>query len=129
MTIILPDDLLTLQFPQPGIVIRARRDKVCRVGAESTIPYPSLVSSKSALKLERLGFCWCLARDWDHGLEILDFPDLGCVVGAASCEMLDVWREEHAGDVVAVCLEVGDGDKSGLFAVLEEVPDIDVALR
>ncbi len=42
--------------------------------------------------------------------------------------MLDVWGEQHAGYVVFVSGEVGYWDQGCLFAVLEEVPDVDVAL-
>lgn len=42
--------------------------------------------------------------------------------------MLDVGGEEHAGYVVFVGGEVGYRDEGGFFAVLEEVPYVDVAL-
>ena len=50
------------------------------------------------------------------------------MVGAARCEVLDVGGQENAGDIVAVCLEVGDWDEGCLLAVLKEMPDVDVAL-
>lgn len=43
--------------------------------------------------------------------------------------MLDVGREEDTGDVVLVCGEVCDWDESSLFAVLDEVPNVDVTLK
>lgn len=85
---------------------------------------------ESAFQLERL---WalvvglCLARDGDHGFEVLDFPDLGSVVSGAGSKVLDVGREEDTGDVVLVCGEVCDGDEGSLLAVLDEVPDVDIA--
>lgn len=42
--------------------------------------------------------------------------------------MLDVGREEDAGNVVFVGREMGDRDKSCLFAILEKVPNVHVAL-
>ena len=42
--------------------------------------------------------------------------------------MLDVGGEENAGYVVLVSGEVCDWDQGCLFAVLEEVPNVDVAL-
>ena len=50
------------------------------------------------------------------------------MVGGAGCEVLDVGREEDTGYVVFVCGEVGYRDKGRFFAVLEEMPDVDVAL-
>jgi len=43
MPVILPDDLSSLEFPQPGIVVATNRDKVGRVGGEGAIPDPTLV--------------------------------------------------------------------------------------
>jgi len=42
--------------------------------------------------------------------------------------VLDIGREEDAGYVVFVGGEMGYWDEGGLFAVLEEVPDVDIAL-
>ena len=63
------------------------------------------------------------------GIEVFDFPDLGGAVGAAGCEVLDVGGEEDAGYVGVVGFEVGYGDEGCFFAVLEEVPDVDIALQ
>lgn len=43
--------------------------------------------------------------------------------------MLDVGGEEDAGYVIFVGGEVGYWDQGCLFAVLEEVPDVDISLR
>ena len=42
--------------------------------------------------------------------------------------MPDVGAEEHAGDVVVVGLEGGDGDEGGDVAVLNHTPNVNVAL-
>lgn len=42
--------------------------------------------------------------------------------------MLDVGREENAGDVVLVGREMGDGDKGCLLSILEKVPNVHVTL-
>jgi hypothetical protein len=42
--------------------------------------------------------------------------------------VLDVGREEDSGDVGLVGLEMGDWDEGSLFAVLEKMPYVDVAL-
>lgn len=70
----------------------------------------------------------CLTWNWDHGLEVFDFPDLSRVVGGTGCQVLDVWGEQNAGYVVFVGGEVGYWDKGCLLAVLEEVPNVDIAL-
>ncbi len=43
--------------------------------------------------------------------------------------MLDVRGEKNSGDVMIMGLELGDRHELGLFAVLEEVPDIDATLQ
>lgn len=40
------------------------------------------------------------------GLEIADFPNLGCMVSAAGGQLLYVGREEDAGDVFFVGVEL-----------------------
>jgi hypothetical protein len=121
-----------MQLPQPSIVIRACRNQVRRIGTESAIPDPALMTLECAFKLERLRSLvigLCLSRDRNHGFKVLDFPDLGGVVGRASGQVLNVGRKENTGNVVLVCGEMGDWDEGSLFAVLEEVPDVDVALE
>ena len=129
MTVVLSNDLLTMQLPQPRIMIRASRNEIRRIGTESAIPNPALMSSQSALQLERLTLRGSLARNRNHGIEILDLPDPGSVIGAASCKVLDVGRKENTGDVLVVSFEVGDRHELSLLAVLEEVPDVDTALH
>lgn len=102
-----------MQLPKSGIVIRTSGNQVCRIGTESTIPDPPLMASECAFQFEWLGslVIWLyLTRNRVHGFEVLDFPDLGSVVGGAGCEMLDIGGKEDAGYVVLVCGEMGDRD-------------------
>jgi hypothetical protein len=124
--VVLANDLLTMQFPEPGVVVGAGGDKIRRVGAKGAVPDPALMAGEGGLEREWPGLAvggggLLLAR--------LDLPDLGGVVGAAGGELLDVWGEEDAGDVLAVGVELGDGDELGALVVLDEVPDEDVAGR
>jgi len=131
MSIILSDDLLTMQFPKSCIVIRTSCDQVCRIGTKSAVPDPALVTRQCTFQLERLRILWIrriLAGNGDHGFEILDFPYLCGMVCRAGCEVFNIWRQQDTGDVVLVCRKMGDRDKGGLFAILEEVPDINITL-
>lgn len=69
-----------------------------------------------------------MTGDRNHGVEILDFPNLGGVVGATGREMLDIRREENASDVFVVGLEVSDWHKLSLLTILKEVPNVNIAL-
>lgn len=53
MTVVLADDLLAVEFPQPSVVVRARRDEVSRVGAEGAVPDPALVARQGGLQGKR----------------------------------------------------------------------------
>lgn len=128
MAIILPYDLLAHEFPQAGIVVATSSDQVRRIGREGTVPHPALVAGQRALELERPRLRRRLAWRRNHGLEVLDLPDLGGVVRAARREVLDVGREEDPRDVLRVRLEVGDGHQLRLFTVLEEMPNVDATL-
>jgi len=58
-----------------------------------------------------------------------DAPYPRVVVGAAGGEVADVGGEEYARDVGGVGGEGADGDEGGDVAVLDQFPDVDVALR
>lgn len=58
-----------------------------------------------------------------------DGPDSRVVVGAAGGEVADVGGEEHAGDVGCVGGEGAHRDEGGDVAVLDQFPDVDIALR
>lgn len=44
MSIVLPNDALAVQLPQPRIVVGACSHQVSRIGREGTVPDPALVS-------------------------------------------------------------------------------------
>lgn len=90
MTIVLPDNLLAMQFPQARVVIRARSDQVRRVSAEGAVPHPALVTCERSLEGERLGIAILIGL---LGLFGIDLPDFGGVVGGAGRELLCIGRE------------------------------------
>lgn len=125
VTVILPDDLLAVQLPQPRVVVRARGDQVGRVGAEGAVPDPALVARQGGLEGEGPGEAALVAPG---GLVDVDLPDLCGVVGRARRQLLDVGREQDARDVLLVRVEVGDGLQLGAVEGLDQGPDEDVAL-
>ena len=60
---------------------------------------------------------------------VLHLPDLGCMVCAACCQLLDVWREEDTSDVLLVSVELRHGEQLGPVVGLHKTPDKYVALR
>lgn len=102
VAVVLADNLLAVELPEPSVVVAAGCDKVGTICAEGTVPDPALVTGEGRLEGEGLGLV--IGAD---GLHVLDFPDLGRVVGAAGGELLDIGREKDAGDVLLVCREVG----------------------
>lgn len=123
VAVVLTDDLLAVELPEPRIVVAACRNQVGTICAEGAVPHPALVAGERRLEGEGLGFV--LVGD---GLHVLDFPDLGRMVGTAGGQLLDIGREEDAGDVLLVCREVGQGDELGSVVGLEKLPDKDIAL-
>jgi hypothetical protein len=111
-------------------MVRACGDQVRGIGRESAIPNPALVTGEGRLQLERNGRSWLGAGS--RGLRVdggvRNLPDLGGVVGGAGGQVLDVWGEEDASNVLGMGLEVGDRDERGLLTVLNKVPDENVAL-
>jgi hypothetical protein len=128
MAIVLANNSLAMELPQPCKVIRTSGNQVGRVSTESTIPYPPLMLGQSALELERTGFKSSFAGGRNHGVKILDLPDLGGVVGGAGREMLDIRREQYTKKVIVMGLKMGHRNKLGLLAVLQEAPDEYTAL-
>lgn len=53
VAVVLANDGLAAQLPQPCVVVAARRHEVRRVGAEGTVPNPALVACQSGLERER----------------------------------------------------------------------------
>lgn len=130
MAVVLPNNLLRTQLPEARIVITRGRDQVRRVSAERAVPDPALVARQRALELEGDGDGgWFAAGNGEQLVEILDEPDFCGVVGGAGGQVLHVGTEEHARYVLAVGFEVGEWDQRGLFPILLEVPDEDVALK
>ena len=97
VTIVLPDDLLTMKFPQACIVVTTGRDEVRAVGAKGTVPHPPLVARQGSFQWERLRL-----RIGPDGVHVLDLPYLGGVVGAAGRQLLHVGREQDARNVLFV---------------------------
>lgn len=124
VAVVLPDDLLALQLPQAGVVVGAGGDQVGAVGAEGAVPHPALVAGQGGLEGEGLGLA--VGR---RGLEVPHLPDLGGVVRAARRQLLDVGRQEDAGDVLLVRVEVRHGEELGAVVGLDQFPDEYVALE
>lgn len=85
VAVILTDDLLRVKLPQARVVIATGGHEVGAIGAEGAVPDPTLVARQGGLegKGARLGV-------GARRLHLLDFPDLGGVVGAAGGQLLDV---------------------------------------
>ena len=52
MTIVLSDDLLGAQLPQPRVMVAASCHQVCAVGTEGAVPDPTLVAVELLLELK-----------------------------------------------------------------------------
>ena len=104
-------------------MIRARSDKIRRVGAKRTVPYPPLVAREGGLERE-----WLWLRV-DLGRLDVHLPDLGRVICAACCELLHIWGEKDSRDVFFVRGEVSDGKELSSIKGLKELPDKDIALE
>lgn len=133
MPIILPDDTLTAQLPQPCIVITTCSDEIRAVSTESAVPDPALVAVQGSLEREGGGVAFRGGGQGVAGLYVVgrgevDAPDARGVVRGAGGEVPDVWREEDAGDVGVVGEELADGDDGGQVATHDHFPDVDVAL-
>lgn len=141
VTIVLADDSLTRQLPQPRIVIATSCDQVRRVRGKRTIPHPALMAVQLVLKWESLGvilllFVMIVLVFVYQNLLLLGYgdvveihrPDARGVVGGTSGEFAHVGREEDAGDVSAVSFEAADGDEGGDVADGDETPDEDGAV-
>ena len=125
MAVILPDDLLAVELPEAGVVVGAGGDEVGRVGAEGAVPDPALVARQGGLQGEGAGEAALVQAG---GLVDVDLPDLCGVVGGAGRQLLDVRRQQDAGDVLLVRRELRDGLQLGAVEGLDQGPDEDVAL-
>lgn len=129
MPVVLANDLLALHFPQPRIMVGASSNQVSRVGREGAVPHPALVTRERLLQGVGLGLGLGGVGVVVGGLDVAHLPDLGRVVGAARRQLLNVRREQDAGDVFLVGVEMRDGDQLRALEVLDELPDEYVALR
>ena len=121
----MPNDLLARELPQTGIVVAAYCNEVCAIGTESAIPHPALMACQRGLKRE-----WSRLRIIGScRLHIYHLPDLGGVVCAARCQLLDIGRKEDPSDVVSMCGKVRDRDQLGAVKSLNQLPDINIALE
>jgi hypothetical protein len=85
VAVILANNLLGVQLPQPRVVVGASSHKICRVGAEGAVPDPALVAGEGGL--ERVGFRLLVGSR----LHVFHLPDLGGMVGTAGGKLLDIW--------------------------------------
>ena len=129
VSIVLADNLLRLKLPEASVMVTAGGNQVGRVSAERAVPDPALMAGKRALQLEWHRAGRLAARGRDHLVKILNLPYLCGVVSGAGSKVLDIWREQNSSDVLAMGLEVGDGDKSCLLAVLLKMPHKNIALE
>lgn len=129
MPVVLANDLLALHLPQPRIMVGASSNQVSRVGREGAVPHPALVTRERLLQGVGLGLGLGGVGVVVGGLDVAHLPDLGRVVGAARRQLLNVRREQNAGDVFLMGVEMGDGDQLRALEVLDELPDEYVALR
>ena len=128
MAVVLPNDLLRLKFPEASVMVAAGGNQIRRVSAERAVPNPTLVTGKRAFQFEWYWASRLATRGRDQLVEILYLPYLCGVVSGASSKVLDVRREQDSGDILAMGLKVGDGDKSCLLAVLLKMPDKNISL-
>lgn len=61
-------------------------------------------------------------------LDILNLPDLGCVVGAACCQLLHIGRKQDPGDVLFVSVEMRHREQLCPLVVLAKMPDENITL-
>lgn len=59
----------------------------------------------------------------------VDGPDSRIVIGAACCEMADVWREENSSYISVMSLKGCHWYQRGDVAILDHPPDVNVALE
>jgi hypothetical protein len=88
MPIILPNNTLAIQLPQPGVMVRAGRNQVRGISAEGAVPDPALVAVKRCLERESIGVAFCgevVLGPRVVRLGCVDGPDARGVVGGASC--------------------------------------------
>ena len=104
MPIILPDNALTPQLPQPCIMVTTRSDEIGAVSAERTVPDPALVAMQGGFEREGGGVALGGGGQLVARLQVVrrgrvEGPDARGVVGAAGGEVADVRGQQDARDV------------------------------
>lgn len=69
--VVLPDDALTAQFPQPRIVVTARGDQIRTIRAKRAVPDPSLVPMQRRLEWEGRGVAFSGGRQRVAGRDVV----------------------------------------------------------
>src|SRR5690242_12779392 len=98
VSVVLPDDTLTAQLPQPGIVVTARGNEIGAVGAKGAVPDPALVAVQGGLEGEGSRVALGGRGQGVAGLDVVgrgevDGPDARGVVGGAGGEVAHVWGQ------------------------------------
>lgn len=93
-----------------------------------------LSGSRGSLSLVLLGALRSLSvievldGDLGGGIFRVEIPHFGSVVSGAGGQVLDIRRQENAGEVILVGLEGADRNDASGFFILNHTPDIDIAL-
>jgi len=132
VAIVLPDNRLGSQLPEPGVVITTRRDEIRAVGTEGTVPHPPLMAIEFLLHMEGLvlnhTIRLVLIAIYAGWVREVDGPDARGVVGGTSGEVAHVGREQHSGDVGVVGAEFGHGHECRDVFGCDHAPDVDGAV-
>ena len=131
MPIVLSNDCLSSQFPQPCVVIAARSDQVGAIGTESTVPHPALMAFQARLqwKSTRCALSWKVLIAFDIvRCQGVYRPDASIVVSATCGEMANVRGEENTRDIGCMRLEGCYGYQGGDIVILFHAPDVDITL-
>jgi len=116
MPVILPDNALAAQLPQPRIVITTRGNQIRRVCAKRAIPHPPLMPMQRRLQRKAFILLSIRVREIQRvgrvaGRRELGGPDASRMVGGAGCEFPDVRGEKDTGYVGVMGDEFTDGDE------------------
>ena len=133
MPVVLPDNTLAPQLPQPRIMIATSGDQIRTIRTERAIPDPPLVSMQCRLEWKGRRVTLRCRRKSVARLDVVrrgevNGPDAGSVVGGAGCEVSHVRRQQDAGDVGVMGKELADRYYRCDVAAHDHFPDVDVAL-
>ena len=118
MPIILPNNTLTAQLPQPRIMVAARSNQIRTIGAKGAVPDPSLVAVQGGLEREGGRVALRSRGQRVAGLHVVrggevDAPDARGVVCGAGGQVPNVGGEQDARYVGVVGEEFAHGDDGG----------------